>query len=128
LLRGVLDEDVLPALEQGLRYVKLPVDGLKECHLVRVDFIDREARNLAPSTRRVVAVLKIFRCKNQCSKKHASAALQGATPVSVNRLFHSEVEFRNMSLDDDQVVECYLKCRKACAGPPQCLLDKGAEW
>jgi hypothetical protein len=56
----VHDQNVLPAIEHRFRDVELPIDSSKESSFVQVDLGYLQTRDLAPSSRRVVAILKIL--------------------------------------------------------------------
>jgi hypothetical protein len=56
----VSENNFLPFLPDRVGDVEFPVDGLQEGHLVGVNLTDLEARNLAPCTRRIIAVLQVL--------------------------------------------------------------------
>jgi len=90
--------------------VNLPVDSQKERHLILVDLHCVQARYLAPSSCRVVAILQILRSKNECRQEHAATTLKGAHRVGLVWLFHGEVMLGYMWLDKDQIVQRHLQC------------------
>lgn len=86
--------------------VQLPVDRQKKSHLILVDLLDIEARDLAPGLCGVVPILQILGSQNQSSKKHTAPALETRILEAIARLFHGKVASRDMGLDQDQVVQC----------------------
>ena len=53
-------DNLLPLLPDGVRDVELPVDSGEESHFVGIDLADLEARDLAPGSSRVIAVLQVL--------------------------------------------------------------------
>jgi hypothetical protein len=74
--RGVLEDNISPALKDRLGDVQLPVDGAEEGHLVHVDLERTQAGDLAPCSSGVVAILEVLRRKDESGQKHAATALQ----------------------------------------------------
>lgn len=107
--------------------VQLPVDRQEESHLILVDLLDIEARDLAPGLCRVVPVLQILGSQNQSSKEHAAPTLETRVLEAIARLFHGEVAGRDMGLDQDQVVQCNRQGGIAGTRALERLLDKLAQ-
>jgi hypothetical protein len=105
----VLKNDIGPSLEDLIGNMHLPVDSKQESNFVLVNLFSSESRDLAPGARRIISVLKILGGKDQSSKKHATAALECAVSMSVHRLFHCEIMFRHMRLDENQVIQSNLE-------------------
>jgi hypothetical protein len=125
---GILEDNLGPALIYGLVNMKTPVDGFQEQYFVLVDFQSVETGDLTPGTRRVVAVLQIFRCQDQGGQKHPTTTLQGPRGKSVAAwLLHGEVVLWDMGLDQDQVVKSHLQGAITRAGPSQRLLNKSTK-
>jgi hypothetical protein len=61
----ILDQDILPPIENWLRDMELPLDCSKESSFVEADLRNMKTRNLAPCTSRVVSVLEIFRSQDE---------------------------------------------------------------
>lgn len=127
MARRELQNDVGPALEDGIGDVEAPVDGHQERHLVLVDLVGAETADLAPRARGVVAVLQVLGGQDEGGQEHAAPALEGARSVALVRLLHGEVEAGDVGLDEDEVIERYLECGVASLRPPQGLLDEGAQ-
>lgn len=125
--RSVLEHDLGPPLEDVIRDVQLPVDSKQECNLVLVDLMYIEARNLAPGSRGVVAVLKVLGRENQGREEHAPAALKGPVGVAVLVLLSDKATLGDVGLDKDEVVQRHLQGRVAGARAPKRLLDEGAQ-
>jgi hypothetical protein len=106
----------------------LPVDSKQESNFVLVNLFSSKSRDLAPGARRIISVLKILGGKDQSSKKHATAALECAVSMSVHRLFHCEIMFRHMRLDENQVIQSNLESRVTCPRAAQGFLDEVAQW
>jgi hypothetical protein len=96
-----LEDDVGPALENGIGDVYPPVDGKEEGHLVLVDLEGVETGNLAPSAGRVVAILQVLGGEDESGEEHAAAALEGADRVRVIGLLHGEVVIGDVWFDQD---------------------------
>lgn len=107
----MLQNDLSPFLEDFVCNVQLPVDSKEESHLVLVDLLDAEARDLAPGTRRVVPVLKVLGCKNQSREEHAPTALKSPVRVAILVLLSSKAALGNVRLDEDQIVQGDLQRR-----------------
>ena len=120
----MLQHEIGPASEDGLGHVQAPVDDVEKGHLVDVDLLGREARDLAPGAGRVVAILQVLGRQDQGGQEHAAAALQGPDRGRVVGLLHREVELGHAVLDADEVEERDLEGRVARARAAQRLLDK----
>lgn len=108
--RSVAQDQLGPPVEDTGRDVESPVDGPTKGHFDAVNFTDLEAGDLAPGTRRVVAVLQVLRRQDQRGQEHPASTLEGADRLPIVRLLPAaEVGFRNAGHDDNQVVECYLQ-------------------
>jgi hypothetical protein len=117
---------LLPLLPSWVSDVEPPVDSFEEGHFVSIDLADREARNLAPSTSREVAILQILGCKYKSCEEHAATALQCAQG-DILGLRHGEIMLRQLRLDQDQVVQRDLQSGVAGTGPAKRLLDEGTK-
>jgi hypothetical protein len=87
----------------------------------------RKVRSLALISFTGKPILQIVRGQNQCCKEHSTSAHERAVRRAVPRLFHCEVTIRHERLDQDQVVQCDLKRRVACARASERLFDVRAE-
>jgi hypothetical protein len=113
--RSVLEYDLSPALKDLVGNVQLPVNSNEECHLVLVDLLGVEARNLAPGACRVVAVLKVLRRKDKSREEHTATALKGTIGSTINGLLHGKVMLGDVGLDQNKVIQSDLEGRVACA-------------
>lgn len=107
--------------------MKLPVDGKDESQLVLIDLVCCKTGDFAPGTGGIVAVLKVLGRENQSSEKHAAAALESTTLMTVVRLFHGEIVLGDMGLDQDEIVQGDLERGVAGARSAERLLDEGAQ-
>lgn len=123
----MLENNFGPSSENLISDVELPVDSKEKGDLVLVDLLDVEARDLAPGTCRVVAVLKILGSKDQGREEHAPAALKRSVSEPILVLLHSKATLGNVRLDEDEIVQRDLQGRVASARAPERLLDKGAQ-
>lgn len=96
-----IQKDTSPALPYCVGNVQVPADCVEESRLVLVDLLGVQTRDLAPGASRVVSVLEVLGRENERGKEDAAAALQGTRSLVVPRLFHCEVELRNMVLDEN---------------------------
>lgn len=99
--RPKVQEDPGPALPNSVGDVQIPAHGMEESRFVLVDLLGVKARNLTPSTSRVVSVLEIFGGQDQGSEEHATTTLQGSRRLIVLGLFHGEILSRNVFFDQD---------------------------
>jgi len=97
-----------PAVINFFGNVQLPVDGEEEGDFILVNFLSVQARYLAPSASREVAVLEVLGGQNQSREEHAPTALDGLAGVAVVGLLHRKIPIRHMRLDQYQIVEGYL--------------------
>jgi len=95
--------------------MEFPADLCKEGSLVGVDLFYWQAGHLAPGLGRIIAILQILRGQDKRSKEHSASTHESAVGRAVPRLFHCEVALRYEGLDQDQVVQCNLERRVACA-------------
>jgi hypothetical protein len=125
--RGVLENNLSPALEHVVCNVQSPVDSEQEGDFVLVDLVGVEPGNLAPGACRVVAVLKILGSQDEGGEEHATAALQSAVGMTILGLLHDEVVLGHMGLNEDQVVQSHLEGGVASARASKSLLDKSTQ-
>ncbi len=119
--------EIGPALKDALGDVQAPVDGLEEGHLVGVDLVRAQSRDLAPGAGRVVAILQVLGGQDQGGQEHAPTTLERPHGRAIFRLGTGEVEGGDAVLDADEVVERHLQGRIAGTRSTERLLDEGLE-
>lgn len=89
--------------------METPIDSNKESHLVLVDLVRVQPADLTPGASRVVSILQVLRSQDEGRQEHATTALQSSDGITILRLFHGEIMFGDMWLNQDQVIQCNLQ-------------------